>query len=326
MAVFTALTRAEAASFLSQFNLGELVDLQGIASGIENTNYFLTTTQGRFVLTVFERLTFKQLPFYLELMRHLARRGLPVPAPQENRSGALLSEIRGKPAAIVTRLSGQAVAQPTPAHCTLVGDVLARMHQAGADFPLFQPHLRGIGWWKESVPKLEPHIPDDVFHRLADELIYQDSFFRSARFERLPAGPIHADLFRDNVLIVEGSTGDSIGGLIDFYFAGCSIWLFDLAVTMNDWCIDLATGAFDAPRAQALIDAYHAVRPLTEEEHECWRTVLRAAALRFWISRLYDYYLPRPAEVLTPHDPTHFERILAHRIEDATLPWAGAAA
>jgi len=321
MAVFTALTRAEAASFLTQFSIGELLELHGIATGIENTNYFLTTTQDRYVLTIFERLTFKQLPFYLELMRHLARRGLPVPAPQENHHGALLSEIRGKPAAIVTRLDGHAVVHPTPAQCGMVGAILARMHLAGADFPLFQPHLRGIGWWKDSVPRMEPHIPDHVFQRLADELVYQDSFFRSMRFERLPAGPIHADLFRDNVLIVASASGEAIGGLIDFYFAGCSIWLFDLAVTMNDWCIDLSSGAFDPARAQALLDAYHAVRPLTEEEHECWRTVLRAAALRFWISRLYDYYLPRPAEVLTPHDPAHFERILEHRIADATLPW-----
>jgi len=321
MAVFTALTRAEAASFLTQFSIGELAELQGIASGIENTNFFLTTTQGRYVLTIFERLTFKQLPFYLELMRHLARRGLPVPAPQENRSGALLSEIKGKPAAIVTRLEGKAVVNPTAGHCAMVGTVLAKMHLAGADFPLFQPHLRGIGWWKESVPKLEPHVPDELFHRLADELIYQDSFFRSARFERLPAGPIHADLFRDNVLIIKDGTGESIGGLIDFYFAGCSIWLFDLAVTMNDWCIDHASGAFDPARAQAMIDAYHAVRPLTDDEHTSWRTVLRAAALRFWISRLDDLHRPRPAELLTPHDPTHFERILARRTSDAVLPW-----
>ena len=324
MAVFTALTRAEAASFLTQFTIGEVVDLQGISAGIENTNFFLTTTQGRYVLTIFERLTFKQLPFYLELMRHLARRGLPVPAPQENRSGALLSEIKGKPAAIVTRLDGKAVIHPTVQQCALVGSVLAKMHIAGADFPLFQPHLRGIGWWKESVPKLEPHIPGELFHRLADELVYQDSFFRSSRFERLPAGPIHADLFRDNVLLVERGAGESIGGLIDFYFAGCSIWLFDLAVTMNDWCIDHATGAFDPARAQAMIDAYHAVRPLTDDEHMCWRTVLRAAALRFWISRLDDYHRPRPAELLTPHDPMHFERILARRTNDTPLPWVSA--
>lgn len=324
MAVFTALTRAEAADFLAQFALGELVEFEGIAAGIENTNFFVTTTRGRYVLTVFERLSFKQLPFYLQLMRHFAQRGLPVPAPQENRHGALLSEIKGKPAAIVTRLEGRAVAQPTAAHCAAVGTMLARLHLAGADFPLFQPHLRGIGWWKESVPKLEPHVPDELFHRLADELIVQDSFFRSPRFERLPSGPIHADLFRDNVLLVPTPEGDAIGGLIDFYFAGCSIWLFDLAVTMNDWCIDPASGAFDMPRAMALIEAYHAVRPLVEDEQQCWRTVLRAAALRFWISRLYDLHLPRPAQVLKPHDPTHFERVLERRIADAALPWPGA--
>jgi homoserine kinase type II len=244
-----------------------------------------------------------------------------VPAPQENRAGALLSELKGKPTAIVTRLDGTEVTDPTPAQCALVGDVLAKLHVAGADFPVFQPHLRGIGWWKDAVARLEPHVPDELFQRLANELIIQDTFFRSTLFERLPTGPIHADLFRDNVLIVRGPAGDAIGGLIDFYFAGCSIWLFDLAVTMNDWCINLDTGAFDPARAQALIEAYHAVRPLTEGERESWRTVLRAAALRFWISRLYDRYLPRPAEVLMPHDPAHFERILAHRSADAKLPW-----
>ncbi len=323
MAVFTALQRAEAATFLRQFALGELVELKGIATGIENTNYFLTTDRGRFVLTLFERLNFKQLPFYLELMRHFARRGLPVPEPQENHAGALVSELKGKPAAIVTRLEGKAVFDPTPHHCASVGAMLARLHLAGRDFEPFQPHLRGIGWWKESVPKLEPHIPDHLFHELAAELIFQDTFFRSPEFDRLPGGPIHADLFRDNVLMLAGPSGDEIGGLIDFYFAGCSIWLFDLAVTANDWCIDPATGAFDAPRVDALLTAYHGVRPLDDNEGNCWRTVLRGAALRFWISRLHDYYLPRPAELLTPHDPAHFERILQHRIKDP-VPWINA--
>ena len=324
MAVFTPLSRAEASAFLTQFALGELVELEGIASGIENTNYFLTTERGRFVLTLFERLTFKQLPFYLELMRHLARRHLPVAEPQENRAASLLSELKGKPAAIVTRLPGKAVREPTVHQCALTGEVLARLHLAGADFAVFQPHLRGIGWWKETVPRLERFLPEDTFHALAEEVIFQDSFFRSARFEKLPAGPIHADLFRDNVLIDTSAASERIGGLIDFYFAGCSIWLFDLAVAMNDWCIDRATGAFDAVRAQAMIDAYHAVRPLTEDEHMCWRTVLRAAALRFWISRLDDFHRPRSAELLTPHDPTHFERILARRTHDTPLPWVSA--
>lgn len=324
MAVFTPLSRAEAAAFLTQFALGELAELEGIGAGIENTNYFLTTDRGRYVLTLFERLTFKQLPFYLELMRHLARRGLPVPEPQENRAGVLLSELKGKPAAIVTRLPGRAVTDPTPAQCALTGAVLARLHLAGHDFPLFQPHLRGIGWWKETVPRLERFLPDETFHVLAEEVVFQDSFFRSPQFEKLPAGPIHADLFRDNVLIEADEDGERIGGLIDFYFAGCSIWLFDLAVTMNDWCIDRASGAFDAPRAQAMIDAYHAVRPLTDDERACWRTVLRAAALRFWMSRLDDLHRPRPAELLTPHDPSHFERILARRTVDPLLPWVSA--
>jgi homoserine kinase type II len=324
MAVFTPLSRAEAAAFLTQFALGELVELQGIESGIENSNFFLTTDRGRYVLTIFERLTFKQLPFYLELMRHLARRDLPVPEPQENRAGSLLSELKSKPVAIVTRLPGKAVAAPNAAQCALTGEVLARLHLAGADFPMFQPHLRGIGWWKETLPRLERYLSDDTYQRLAEEVIYQDTFFRSTRFERLASGPIHADLFRDNVLIDHTSGAERIGGLIDFYFAGCSIWLFDLAVTVNDWCIDLATGAFDRPRAEALLDAYQAVRPLTEEEHECWRTVLRAAALRFWISRLDDMHRPRPAELLTPHDPSHFERILARRTEEAELPWVSA--
>jgi homoserine kinase type II len=321
MAVFTALSRAEVNAFLSQFSLGELVELEGIHTGIENTNYFVTTDRGRYVLTVFERLTAKQLPFYLQLMLHLSRKGLPVPEPQPTRSGALLAELKSKPAALVTRLPGKATAEPTAAHCANVGEFLARMHLAGLDFAPFQPHLRGIGWWKSAVPRLEPHVPDDVMHILTEELIFQDSFFRSARFEKLPSGPIHADLFRDNVLLVRDGEHDRIGGVIDFYFAGCSIWLFDLAITINDWCIEQASGEFEPARAHAMLNAYHAVRPLTEDEQESWRTSLRAAALRFWISRLYDYYLPRPAHLLTPHDPAHFERILKCRTAAASLPW-----
>ena len=317
MAVFTALTEAEVERLLQQYSLGRLRALQGIPAGIENSNFFLSTGTGEFVLTVFERLTFAQLPFYLELMRHLARRSLPVPSPCETRAGALVAEARGKPVAIVDRLPGRWVQAPTAAQCATIGDLLARMHLAASDFPRFQPNLRGIGWWKDALARLEPKVPDAVFHELAEEVIVQDTFFRSPAFEQLPGGPIHADLFRDNVLW----DGNRIGGVIDFYFAGCSLWLYDLAVTVNDWCVDLATAVFDPARAQALLDAYHAVRPLTDLEHQCWRTVLRAAALRFWISRLYDLHLPREALSLTPHDPTRFQTTLRQRKVDATLPW-----
>ncbi len=317
MAVFTALSEAEVERLLLQFPIGRLVTLKGITSGIENSNFFLTTDTDDFVLTVFERLTFAQLPFYLELMRHLARRFLPVPAPCETRAGALMAEVRGKPVAIVGRLPGASVATPTVAQCAKVGTFLASMHLAARDFPRFQPNLRGIGWWKDALARLEPKIQEHTFHQLAEEVILQDTFFRSPLFEKLPTGPIHGDLFRDNVLW----DGDSIGGVIDFYFAGCSLWLYDLAVAVNDWCVDLASARFDPTRARALLDAYHALRPLTDAEHEAWRTVLRAAALRFWLSRLYDIHLPRDAHTLTPHDPARFEVTLQQRIADTDLPW-----
>ncbi len=325
MAVFTALSQDDVARLLAHYTLGDLVAIEPISAGIENTNYFLDTTQGRWVLTLFERLTFTQLPFYLELMRHLARRGLPVPEPQPNNAASLLSEARGKPAAIVSRVAGRWIAAPDTGHCRKIGTLLAQMHLAAQDYPRFQPNLRGIGWWKSTLPKLDQHIPDHLFTPLAEEVIHQDSFFRSPGFEKLPSGPVHADLFRDNVLWTGEGDGRSdavrVGGVIDFYFAGCTLWLYDLAVTVNDWCVDLDSGAFDVARVKALLSAYHAVRPLQDDEHAAWHTVLRAAALRFWMSRLYDFYLPRPASLLTPHDPVRFERMLALRIADANPPW-----
>jgi len=321
MAVFTDLSHAETLALLDQYPLGPLIDIQGIPSGIENSNFFLTTGAGQYVLTVFERLDPMQLPFYLGLMQHLARRQLPVPEPIETKQGALFTYVRGKPVAIVVRLPGKAVKSPLPEHCALVGQLLARMHLAARDYSTFQPNLRGIGWWKDAAAALQPHLEDATFHELLEEVIYQDSVSRSGEFERLPAGPIHADLFRDNVLF----EGGKIGGVIDFYFAGCDAWLFDLAVTVNDWCVDLVTGAFDKDNAAALLTAYHVERPLEETEHMFWRAMLRAAALRFWVSRLYDQHLPRPAAVLRPHDPSRFERMLKLRVRERNLPWPNTA-
>jgi len=317
MAVFTALTRADATALLELYDLGALVDLEGIGSGIENTNYFLTTDRGAFVLTLFERLTAAQLPFYLLLMRHLAQRGLPVPAPASTRAGALLTVLKGKPAAIVTRQPGRQQLAPGPEHCAMIGAMLARIHVAASDFTMYQPNLLGIGWWKAVLPQLEPFVPDVIYTELAEEVMFQDGFVRSADFEQLGRGPIHADLFRDNVLF----DGDHVGGVIDFYFAGCSVWLFDVAVTVNDWCVDLDSGALDPARTRALLGAYHAQRPLTDLERRSWRTVLRAAALRFWMSRLYDRHLPRAAHLLEPHDPARFERMLRLRVAASELPW-----
>ncbi len=317
MAVFTDLTRDEALALLTQYRLGTLRDLRGIASGIENSNFFLTTSTGDFVLTVFERLPANKLPFYLGLMRHLAQRGLPVPEPFETIAGALFTLVRAKPVAIVARLPGKAVEAPDAQHCAQVGEFMARMHLAASDYPVFQPNLRGIGWWKDASAALEPHLPADTFHDLVEEVIYQDSVTRSPAYELLPAGPIHADLFRDNVLF----DGDGIGGVIDFYFAGCGPWLFDLAVALNDWCVDPVSGAVHRGRAGALLQAYHRVRPLSQQEHALWRATLRAAALRFWISRLYDLHLPRVATMLQPKDPSPFARMLRLRAREPDLPW-----
>jgi len=321
MAVFTDLSRVEILALLEQYRLGPLLHIEGVPTGIENSNFFLSTAAGAYVLTVFERLDPSQLPFYLGLMQHLARRGLPVPEPIPTAQGALFTYARGKPAAIVVRLPGKALKFPLPEHCALVGQLLAHMHLAARDYPIFQPNLRGLGWWKDTAASLQPYLEEETFHELVEEVIYQDSVSRSADFEQLPTGPIHADLFRDNVLF----DGGKIGGVIDFYFAGCGAWLFDLAITVNDWCVDLVSGAFDEPNAAALLQAYHAVRPLEDKEHMFWRAMLRAAALRFWLSRLYDMYLPRPAAVLRPHDPNRFERILKLRVRERNLPWPYAA-
>lgn len=186
----------------------------------------------------------------------------------------------------------------------------ARMHLAAHDFPLQQPNLRGLDWWRGAAPKVLPFLSEAEAGLLRSELAFQEAFAASATYARLARGPVHADLFRNNVMF----QGERLTGCFDFYFAGCDTWLFDVAVTVNDWCVDLASGALDAARVRALADAYHAVRPFTDDERDAWLPMLRAAALRFWLSRLYDLHMPREAEMLTPHDPTHFERILHQRI------------
>ncbi|HJV79711.1 homoserine kinase [Noviherbaspirillum sp.] len=312
MAVFTPVSLDDLTQWLAQFNLGKPLAIKGISSGIENSNFFVTTEAGEFVLTIFEKLNFEQLPFYLELMRHLADHGVLVPAPISNKHGDILHTLHGKPACLVTKLDGTSQMNPKPAHCAAVGAMLAKMHLAGQNFPMQQPNLRGLAWWQATTPVVLPYLPEDSQHLLRAEIHTQEAFAASATYHQLPRGPIHADLFRNNVMFV----GERLTGFFDFYFAGCDTWIFDVAVTVNDWCIDVQSGALDEQRVRALLDAYHSVRPFVEPEKIAWRPMLQAGALRFWLSRLYDFYLPREAEMLTPHDPTHFERILRQRINN----------
>jgi homoserine kinase type II len=310
MAVFTAVALDELTQWIKQFPLGKPLAIKGIASGIENSNFFLTTERGEYVLTIFENLSFEQLPFYLQLMRHLAARGVPVPDPVANQHGELVVPLHGKPAAIVSRLAGSSQMAPQPVHCAEVGTMLARMHLAARDFPLYQPNLRGLDWWVATAPQVLPYLSADNAALLESEIAFQQDFAASETSARLERGPVHADLFRNNVMF----EGERLSGCFDFYFAGCDSWLFDIAVTVNDWCIDQDSGRLDQARARALLDAYRATRPFTPDEEAAWQPMLRAAALRFWLSRLYDLHLPREAEMLTPHDPSHFERILRARI------------
>ena len=326
MAVYTEVPFDAAAELVARLGLGELTQLQGIASGIENTNYFAVTRSADgapdgagFVLTLFERLTFEQLPFYLRLMKHLADRGLPVPGPKAAADGAIVHALCGKPAAVVDRLRGGHRLAPDAADCACVGAMLARMHLAGADFALSQPNLRGLSWWLETVPVVAPFLSPAQRTLIEAELAYAVQVDASAAYAALPRGAIHADLFRDNVMFDTDAAGhDELTGLFDFYFAGVDTFLFDLAVCLNDWCIDLDSGRLVEDRASAFVAAYDRVRPLTSGERRLLPAQMRAGALRFWISRLWDLHLPRDAELLTAHDPEHFERVLRARV---ATPW-----
>ncbi len=323
MAVYTEVSTEEVRALLQQMGLGELKDLQGCSGGIENTNYFVTAqsgTQNRdYVLTLFERLTFAQLPFYLHLMKHLAQRGIPVPLPSANAQGHLVFEFKGKPAAVVSRLRGRNELAPDPVHCAAVGGMLARMHLAGRDFAMTQANLRGLPWWNETVPVVLPHLSAAQAALIQSELAYQNQVAAHSSYAALPRGPIHADLFRDNVMFEELDGQPHLSGFFDFYFAGVDNWVFDIAVCLNDWCIDLPTGAHDAPRAGSFLRAYQSVRPLEQAERELLPAMLRGAALRFWISRLWDFHLPRAASMLKAHDPGHFERVLRARVAQPSL-------
>jgi len=315
MAVYTEVSFDEASTFLSSLGLGTLVHMKGCAGGIENTNYFVTTDRETYVLTLFERLTAEQLPFYLRLMKHLASRGILVPDPASNRDGDVLHSLCGKPAAVVSLLAGKSELSPGEAHCALVGNMLAKMHLAGLDFSMQQANLRALPWWNETVPVVLPHLQPAQSDLLRSELAFQNHIASLAAYSALPRGPIHADLFRDNVMFVESGGVPQLSGFFDFYFAGNDSWLFDIAVCLNDWCIDLESGTTDIGRTRAFLNAYCAVRPLQASERTLLPAIVRAGALRFWLSRLWDWYLPRSAAMLKPHDPGHFERVLLQRIE-----------
>ena len=306
MSVFTTVTREQLSAWLKNYSIGTLVGLEGIAAGIENTNYFVTTAKGRYVLTLFEKLKADELPFYLNLQDHLARNAVPAPRPVPDRSGEFLGALNGKPAALVDFLPGKDVAAPTVGQCGQAGAMLARIHVAGRSYEGRIDNPRGPAWWRDAAPLILPFLD------AADAALLE----REVRFQppnpdrELPLGPIHADYFRDNVLFDAGA----ISGVIDFYFACTGALVYDVAIAVNDWCVK-PDGTLDAARAAALLAAYAQARPFTVAERKAWPAMLRAGALRFWVSRLYDFYLPRPGELTHAKDPGHFRAILLAHIQ-----------
>ena len=316
MSVFTPVSESRLAAWLNNYSVGALTALEPIESGIENTNYFVSTSQGRYVLTLFERLPAAELPFYLELMAHLARHGIPCPAPIADLADRYLSDLNGKPATLVTRLAGASLEEPGAADCAELGALLARMHLAGRSYGGYLENPRGPKWWRRAASELRSFLDSERAALVDAELRFQAQH----RFADLPRGAVHADLFRDNALF----DGGRISGVFDFYFAGVDCYAYDLAVCVNDWCLvdPERDRRLDEPKTRALLDAYHARRPLQPAERAAWPVMLRAAAFRFWLSRLHDKFLPRPGVLVKVHDPEHFRDILTLRgARGAPAPW-----
>jgi homoserine kinase type II len=304
MSVFTKVSHAELREFLEQYPVGEFIGYQGIGEGVENTNYFVDTSDGRWVLTLFERLNYADLPFFLGLMDHLASRGFPGAMPVRTHDGKNLVTLNGKPAALVRRLMGQSVLFPNLEQCRQVGRAVGELHVVGKSYTGHCDNSRGTAWREDTGRLLIGKIPDGEAKRLIeDELAAQ----ASVDLASLPQGVIHADLFRDNALFVD----DRLTGVIDFYYACNDALLYDLAVTVNDWCFE-TDGTPNAARWEAMVSAYRARREFTAAERAAWPLVLRAAALRFYLSRLYDWHFPREGDVVHVKDPDAYKRILQH--------------
>jgi homoserine kinase type II len=308
MSVFTPVSDDEARAFLARYTLGALESLEGIAQGIENTNYFLGTTTGQYVLTLFEKIPREDLPFYVGLMHHLAEREIHCPAPMPMQDGNFLAELNGRPAVIVTRLPGVPRLSPTPELCRKVGTILADIHEAGLDYDAGLANWRGQAWRESFAQRVKPRLTAEENALIDSENRYQALHDDTV----LPKGVIHGDLFRDNVLWDE----EGEGGVIDFYFACDDALLYDLAITVNDWCTD-SRATLDPVRTDALLEGYDAHRPLTELERELWPVMLRRAALRTWLGRLEYNHYPQVAAMTIPKDHAFSRHLLEHHIVNA---------
>jgi homoserine kinase type II len=304
MSVYTSVNIKELKIWLQDYAFDNLTDYQGIKSGITNTNYFLMTAHDRFVLTLFEKNTIEDLPYFVDLMSHLATHSFLCPKPILKKNGIALSILKNKPALIVTCLKGKEVTNPEVNHCKAVGKSLAELHVKSANFVAQHQNTRDLSWIKKTAETLFNELPQDESKLLKEEIFYQEK-----QNYKLPKSTIHGDLFKDNVLFLN----DEVSGFIDFYYACTDYLILDVAIAVNDWCVN-SDGSFDESRLNAFLDAYKKIRSFNDNEDRAWNDVLRLASLRFWVSRLNDFYHAEEGELTFIKDPNHFKKILKKRI------------
>ena len=304
MSVYTSVNIKELKIWLQDYAFDDLTDYQGIKSGITNTNYFLMTVHDRFVLTLFEKNTIEDLPYFVDLMSHLATHSFLCPKPILKKNGTALSILKNKPALIVTCLKGKEVTNPEVNHCKAVGKSLAELHVKSANFVAQHQNTRDLSWIKKTAETLFNELPQDESKLLREEILYQEK-----QNYKLPKSTIHGDLFKDNVLFLN----NEVSGFIDFYYACTDYLILDVAIAVNDWCVN-SDGSFDESRLNAFLDAYKKIRSFNDNEDQAWNDVLRLASLRFWVSRLNDFYHAEEGELTFIKDPNHFKKILKKRI------------
>jgi homoserine kinase type II len=305
MAVYTDVSAEDLADFLRDYDLGELLSYKGIAEGVENSNFLVHTSRGNFILTLYEkRVAPEDLPFFLALMGHLAAHGLTCPQPVKNRSGDMLGWIAGRPAAIVTFLEGMWMRRPSALHCAAVGEALAKLHLAGADFPIRRRNALSVDGWRPlcvtaaaGADSVQPGLRAAIEHELGH--------VEAAWPGDLTQGVIHADLFPDNVFFL----GDQLSGLIDFYFACTDTLAYDVAICLNAWCFE-PDHSYNVTKGRALLQAYAAVRPLGDAERAALPLLARGSALRFLLTRLVDWLNVPPGALVRPKDPLEYYRKL----------------
>lgn len=305
MAVYTDVTEDELARFIAHYDIGELLSYKGIAEGVENSNFLVHASAGHFILTLYEkRVAEGDLPFFLGLMEHLAARGLNCPQPVKNKQGGMLGRVAGKPAAIVTFLDGMWIRRPTAGHCAAVGEALARLHLAGADFAIKRPNALSVEGWRPLFEHAGPH-GDSVRPGLCNEIVGELDVLEQAWPRGLPQGVIHADLFPDNVFFLS----DRLSGLIDFYFACTDTLAYDVAICLNAWCFE-ADHSYNVTKGRALLKAYGKVRAFSAAERDALPMLARGAAMRFLLTRLVDWLAVPEGALVKPKDPTEYFRKL----------------